>query len=124
MRPRRDLKYFSIGTKCDYYSVTIQETEEKKKRNRGNPGKMLDIAHLNRDKYACGKHDCRYCKAIGIGELSRIVESSDNNNGRYHNWMLTSGFSISNGEDTHESSLQRVYKFDPEPCPTYAPCVA
>lgn len=124
MRPRRDLKRFSIGAECGCNPVTIQESEKKEKQNPDDPGKVLDIAHLKRDQHARGKHDCCYCKTVGIGELSGAFESSDYNNGCYHDWILTLGLSKLNGEDTHESSLQWVYKFDPELCPTYAPSVA
>jgi hypothetical protein len=124
MRPRRDLKCFSIGAEYGCYPVTIQESEETQKQNPDDPGKVLDIAYLKRDKHACGKHDCGHRKTVSIGELSGAFESSDYNNGCYHNWILTLGLSNLNGKDTHESSLRWVYKFDPEPCPTYAPSVA
>ncbi len=89
LRPRKDLEHFSIEAECDCCRVTIHESEGTEKQNPDNPGKVLDIAHLKRDKHSCGNHDCGYCEPVGIDELSGVVESSDHNNSCYHNWILT-----------------------------------
>jgi hypothetical protein len=65
--------------------LTIKESEENEICNPENVWKMFHISDLKSDEHRCGKHNCRHSKAVGIGELSRIVEGGDHNNGRYHN---------------------------------------
>lgn len=65
--------------------LTIKESEEKEICNPENVRKMFHISDLKSDEHRCSKHNCRHSKAVGIGELSSILEGGDHNNGRYHN---------------------------------------
>lgn len=67
------------------YCLTIQESEENEECNPENVRKLFDISNLKRDEHRCGEHDCCHSKAVGIGELSGVVEDGDKNNGRYDN---------------------------------------
>lgn len=55
----------SCGLEMKRQEHTVKETKYEKISDSDNPGQVLYIAHLDRDKNCGGEHHCGNCEATG-----------------------------------------------------------